>query len=54
VRHRLKVTTVRYQVNGTVVVQVHGTTYIQRGGRVQATALTRSACPGMSKDGWAQ
>jgi hypothetical protein len=52
-RHRLKVATVRYRVNGTVVVQVHRTTYVQRGSWSQATALSRSACPGMNQYGWA-
>jgi hypothetical protein len=53
-RHRLKVTTIRYRVIGTVVGQVHRATLVQRGGWPQATALTRSACPGMSKYGWAR
>jgi hypothetical protein len=52
--HRLKVTTVKYRVNGTVVAQVRRTTYLQRGGSLKATALTRSDCPGMSKYGWAR
>ncbi|MEP6527197.1 MAG: hypothetical protein ABJA86_08530 [Nocardioidaceae bacterium] len=53
-RHTLKVTTVLYRMNGIVVVQVQRTTHVQRGGSAQATALTRSACPGMSKYGWAR
>jgi hypothetical protein len=52
-RQMLKVTTVLYRMNGNAVVQVQRTTHVQRGGSAQATALTRSACPGMSKDGWA-
>jgi hypothetical protein len=53
-RHTLRVTTLLYRMNGIVVVQVQRTTHVQRGTQAQATALTRSACPGMSKDGWAR
>jgi hypothetical protein len=52
-RRMLKVTTVRYRMNGNVVVRVQRTTRVQRGGTARATALTRSACPGLSKYGWA-
>jgi hypothetical protein len=50
----LKVTTVLYRMNGNVVAQVKRTTRVQRGGTARATALTLSACPGMSKYGWAR
>jgi hypothetical protein len=54
VRHRLKVTTIQYQVIGTVVRQEDRATSVEHGSKRHAAALSRSACPGMTRYGWAR